>query len=170
VYGQRTEVENRPTLIVDRPTIADGGAMWRITRDSQLLDSNSSYAYLLLARDFAQTCAVARLGDEVAGFVTGYLRPDEPSTLVIWQIAVDGIHRRAGIASALLNHLIDRMVMDGVRHLETTITSTNTASISLFTAVAVHRSAALAVSELFSAEMFPDGHDEERLYRIGPFF
>jgi L-2,4-diaminobutyric acid acetyltransferase len=169
VHGPRTEVENRPALIVDRPIIADGGAMWRIAHDSRALDLNSSYSYLLMARDFAQTCAVARLGDEVVGFITGYLRPDDPNTLVVWQVAVDRMHRRAGVANALLDHLIDRMVVDGVRHLETTITSDNTASIGLFTAVAVHRAAALAVNDLFSAEMFPDGHDEERLYRIGPF-
>jgi L-2,4-diaminobutyric acid acetyltransferase len=153
-----------PTLTISRPSEEDGGAMWRMARDSRTLDLNSSYSYLLMARDFAQTCAVARHGDRPVGFVTGYLRPDEPSTLVVWQVAVDDGYRGAGVANALVNHLVDQ----GPRHLETTITSDNAASIRLFTSVAEQRRAELTTSELFSTDMFPDGHAAELLYRIGP--
>ncbi len=57
----------------------DGAAIWRIARDSKVLDLNSSYSYLLWCRDFAATSAVARgeNGEPIA-FVTGYLRPTAP--------------------------------------------------------------------------------------------
>src|SRR3954469_14238353 len=45
---------------LDQPGVADGAAIWRIARDSKVLDLNSSYSYLLWCRDFAATSAVAR--------------------------------------------------------------------------------------------------------------
>ncbi|MCZ9340443.1 diaminobutyrate acetyltransferase, partial [Streptomyces sp. TRM76130] len=47
-------------LLIDRPRVTDGATLWRIARDSKVLDLNSSYAYLLWCRDFAATSAVAR--------------------------------------------------------------------------------------------------------------
>lgn len=38
--------------------------MWRIARDSGVLDLNSSYAYLLWCTDFPSTSAVARVDGE----------------------------------------------------------------------------------------------------------
>lgn len=151
------------------PVVADGPALYRITRDSRVLDVNSSYAYLLWCRDFARTSAVAREDGEAVGFVTGYLRPDAPDVLMIWQVAVDASQRGRGVAGKLLGHLLDRLVPEGVRYLETTITADNTASIKLFSALARDRGTELARSELFGAELFPDAHLGEDLYRIGPF-
>ncbi|MCC5697616.1 GNAT family N-acetyltransferase, partial [Klebsiella pneumoniae] len=83
-------------LEIDTPVVADGPELYRITRDSQVLDLNSAYAYLLWCRDFAQTSAVARTDGKVVGFVTGYIRPDRPDTIVVWQIAVDASQRGGG--------------------------------------------------------------------------
>ena len=151
------------------PGVADGAALYRITRDSGVLDVNSSYAYLLWCRDFAGTSAVAREGGEVVGFVTGYLRPDAPDVLMVWQVAVDASQRGKGLAGRMLAHLVDRLVPRGMRYLETTITADNTASIKLFSALARDRGTELARSELFSGDLFPDAHEGEDLYRIGPF-
>jgi L-2,4-diaminobutyric acid acetyltransferase len=156
-------------LEIDTPVVADGPELYRITRDSAVLDVNSSYTYLLWCRDFAQTSAVARTDGVVVGFVTGYIRPDAPDTLVVWQIAVDASQRGGGVAGRLLGHLVDRVLPRGVRYLETTITADNAASINLFTALARKRSAGLERSELFTADLFPDAHLGEDLYRIGPF-
>ena len=156
-------------LEIDTPVVADGPALYRITRDSGSLDVNSSYAYLLWCRDFARTSAVARVRGTVVGFVTGFLRPEAPDTVVVWQIAVDSSQRGAGVASKLLNHLLERLLPQGVRYLETTITADNTASIRLFSALARERKAELARSELFTPDLFPDAHEGEDLYRIGPF-
>ncbi|WP_223839633.1 diaminobutyrate acetyltransferase [Saccharopolyspora pogona] len=156
-------------LEIDTPVVSDGPELYRITRDSAVLDVNSSYAYLLWCRDFAQTSAVARIDGAVVGFVTGYVRPDAPDTLVVWQIAVDASQRGGGVAGRLLGHLVDRVLPRGVRYLETTITADNSASIRLFTALARKRAANLERSELFTAGLFPDAHLGEDLYRIGPF-
>ncbi|CAM5326364.1 diaminobutyrate acetyltransferase [Streptomyces californicus] len=124
-------------LSIDAPRVEDGAAIWRIARDSKVLDLNSSYSYLLWCRDFAATSAVARgeNGEPIA-FVTGYLRPDR-QTLVVWQVAVDQAHRGKGLAAALLDALTSRVAADqGLSSVETTITPDNTASERLFTSYA----------------------------------
>lgn len=142
--------------------------MWRMARDSQVLDLNASYAYLLWARDFAATSVVAvdTRSDEPCGFVTGYVRPDRPDTLMIWQVAVDEVARGRGIARAMLEDLFDRD--PAVSVMETTITEDNAASIALFGSVAAGRGLAFERSPLFDASSFPDGHDAELLFRLSP--
>ncbi|WP_328528814.1 diaminobutyrate--2-oxoglutarate transaminase [Nocardioides sp. NBC_00368] len=160
------------------PTLEDGQHLWRMARESRVLDVNTSYAYLLWARDFAATSIVATVDDDPGGFVIGYRRPDEPETLMIWQVAVDERHRGQGLARRMLDELVDSLSgpaehhLSGdpaVRRLETTITADNSASIALFTSFANARNASIERTPLFEAEMFPDGHDAELLFRIGPF-
>lgn len=158
-------------LQIDRPAVADGAALWRIARDSKALDLNSSYSYLLWCRDFAGTTAVARdERGEPVGFVTGYIRPERPHTLLVWQVAVDGAHRGRGIAAALLDGLVARVGgAYGVTSVETTITPGNTASERLFGSFAERHGARVEREVLFDTGLFPDGpHDPEVLYRIGP--
>lgn len=131
-----------------------------------MLDVNSRYAYLLWCRDFAATSVVARSNDDVIGFITGFRRPDRPSTLVVWQVAVAEAARGMGVAGAMLDALFDG-VLD-VEHLETTITPDNDASIALFSRFAERRGAAVRRSELFGAELLGRGHQPEILFRIGP--
>ncbi|MFF6917305.1 diaminobutyrate acetyltransferase [Streptomyces sp. NPDC012466] len=156
---------------IDRPTVADGAALWRMAKDSKVLDVNSSYSYLLWCRDFAATSAVARdEHGEPMGFITGYVRPDSPRTLLVWQVAVDEAHRGRGLAAALLDGLVARTVTEReVTTVETTITPGNTASERLFTSFAERHGARLEREVLFDTGLFPDGpHDAEVLYRIGP--
>ncbi len=155
--------------LLDAPTVDDGAEIWRIARDSQTLDLNSSYSYLLWCRDFARTSLVAR--DEnggPVGFVTGYVRPELPGTLVIWQVAVDHSHRGRGLAATMLDELAQRAAAAGVRRVETTITPDNEASHRLFTSFGERHGATVEREVLFHDGQFPDGHDSEVLYRIGP--
>jgi L-2,4-diaminobutyric acid acetyltransferase len=152
--------------VIDRPSTQDAAAIWRIARDSGKLDLNSSYAYLLWCHDFADTSAVARVDDEVVGFVIGYRRPAAPDTMVVWQIAVDAGQRGRGTAAALLDTLVRRT---GTRHVETTITPDNEASDGLFRSLADRWDAEMSVAGEFAARQFPDDHETEVLYRIGPF-
>lgn len=167
--GGRNGGSDSPDAEIGIPVVADGPALYRITSDSGVLDVNSSYAYLMWCRDFAGTSVVAREDGEAVGFITGYLRPDAPDVLMVWQVAVDASQRGRGLAGKLLAHLVDRLVPRGVRYLETTITADNAASIKLFSALARDRGTELARSELFTADLFPDAHEDEDLYRIGPF-
>ncbi|ANP54293.1 L-2,4-diaminobutyric acid acetyltransferase [Streptomyces griseochromogenes] len=158
-------------LFIDRPAVSDGPALWRIAKNSETLDLNSSYSYLLWCRDFAATSAVARGADgEPVGFVTGYVRPDRPRVLLVWQVAVDAAHRGRGIAAALLDGLTARLTGERlITGIETTIAPGNTASERLFTSFAARHGADLDREVLFPADLFPDGqHDAEVLYRIGP--
>ncbi|WP_199842990.1 diaminobutyrate acetyltransferase [Streptomyces formicae] len=158
-------------LRLDSPVVADGAAIWRIARDSKVLDLNSSYSYLLWCRDFARTSVVARDADgEVAGFITGYIRPDRPGTLMVWQVAVDHPHRGKGLAAALLDGLTAQVTATHpVDSLETTISPDNTASEALFTSYARRHGASVARTVLFDAGLFPDdGHEPEVLYLIEP--
>lgn len=158
-------------LRIDRPSVADGAALWRIAKESRTLDLNSSYSYLLWCRDFAATSAVARAEDgEPVGFVTGYVRPENPHTLLVWQVAVDGAYRGRGLAAALLDGLTARISAERpLTAVETTITPGNSASERLFASYAERHGAAVTREVLFDAGLFPDGpHDPEVLYRIGP--
>lgn len=146
--------------------------MWRIARDSATLDLNSSYAYILFCRDFAQTCRVAVVDGEIAGFVLGYRRPEQPDCQFVWQVAVDSQHRGLGLAGRLLDSLVEDGVAGGtLRTLETTITDDNAASQRLFMSFAQRwGEASVTVRPLFERGHFPDDgeHDPEPLYEIGP--
>lgn len=156
--------ENAP-VVIRQPSVEDGAHMWRMARDSQVLDVNASYAYVLWARDFASTTVLATVAGEPAGFVTGYLRPEDPKTLMVWQVAVDEQHRGRGLAGKMLHELTDQVAP---LRLETTITPDNEASIALFTKFAETRDAELEREPVFDASVFPDGHDTELLFRISP--
>ncbi|BAC74109.1 L-2,4-diaminobutyric acid acetyltransferase [Streptomyces avermitilis] len=158
-------------LRIDRPDVADGSALWRIAKDSKTLDLNSSYSYLLWCRDFAGTTAVARAADGTpVGFITAYVRPERPHTLLVWQVAVDAAYRGRGLAARMLDGLTARVTDEyGVTGIETTISPGNTASERLFTSYAQRHGADLEREVLFEAGLFPDApHDPEVLYRIGP--
>ncbi|MET9856195.1 diaminobutyrate acetyltransferase [Streptomyces sp. NPDC006450] len=159
------------TVRIDRPRPGDGRLLWRLARDSRTLDLNSAYSYLLWCRDFAGTSAVARdSSGRAVGFVSGYLRPDSPGTLLVWQIAVDESVRGLGVAGALLDGLSARVAAEhGLGSLEATVSPGNLASERLFAAYAARHGATLTREVLFTPEEFPDrGYAPEVLHRIGP--
>jgi L-2,4-diaminobutyric acid acetyltransferase len=153
---------------LEPPGVDDGREMWRIARDTQVLDVNSPYSYLLWCRDFAGSSVVARDGDHVCGFITGFIRPRSAVTLFVWQVAVDDTHRGRGLAKRMPDYLGDRMIGDGRRYLEATVTPDNIPSARLFEAFARDRGCAIERRTLFTQEQFPRGHQPEVLFRIGP--
>ncbi|MGH3595494.1 MAG: diaminobutyrate acetyltransferase [Mycobacterium sp.] len=157
-----------PHLDLRAPTVADGPALFRIAANSAALDVNSPYAYLLWCRDFAATSVITHFDRRPAAFATGYRRPDEATTLMMWQVAVESAHRDAGIAGLMLDHLTQRLQPEGVTHMEASTTPDNVASQRLFGAFARRWDAPLERHELFGDELFPDGHASEQLLRIGP--
>lgn len=166
VTGERN-ARQTPEVVFDSPSVRDGPELWRLAVASRVLDVNSRYAYLLWCRDFASTSVVARLSSgTVAGFVTGYRRPEEPNTLVVWQITVDAALRGRGIASQMLDELLARV--PDTHYVETTITPGNTTSQVLFTKFAQRNGALINRRELFSRELLGETHEPEVLYRIGP--
>ena len=163
-----TNENNHSDFVIDLrpPKLADGADLWRLTRDTGVLDLNSSYQYLLWCRDFADTSVVGVSDDgRLMGFITGFLRPDEPTTLMVWQVAVDAAARGRGLASRMLDYLVETT---GVEHLETTVTDDNAASKAMFASLAQRHEAEHTVTPLFTPELYPDGHETEYLHRIGP--
>ncbi len=152
------------------PKVDDGAAVWRLVADGRVLETNSAYAYLLLCRDFAETCVVARRGSALVGFVVGYRLPTRQDTVFVWQVGVSADARGEGVASRVLDYLLASDGCRGVRFLETTVTPSNEASRALFGSLARRVDTRLEESEGFPSELFPDRqHEPERRLRIGPF-
>ncbi|HEU0086177.1 MAG TPA: diaminobutyrate acetyltransferase [Pseudonocardiaceae bacterium] len=172
-HRQPRAAGNVAGLTIAEPASGDGPHLWRLARDSARLDVNSSYAYLLWCREFAGTSTVARVDGTVVGFVTGFIRPRAPDTVLVWQVAVDAKQRGRHLASRMLHALVDRLSPKGVRWMQTTVSPSNEASIRLFTALARDRGAGIERCALFAPEDFPteepSGHESEDLYVIGPF-
>lgn len=158
--GAMSEIE------IGAPVPADGVDMWRLAVESQVLDANSRYAYVLWCRDFARTSVVARRDGHAVGYVTGYMRPEAPTTVVVWQVCVDAAAQGEGLAGRMLDAVYD--AAPGADRMETTITPDNDSSIRLFTSFANRHDVNIERSALFGQELLGDGHEPEDLYRIGP--
>ncbi|WP_238389589.1 diaminobutyrate acetyltransferase [Virgibacillus sp. MSP4-1] len=142
--------------------------MWELVNDSSL-DQNSPYKYIMMCEYFADTCVVAKENDELAGFVTAFIPPEKPDVVFVWQIGVDSSQQGKGIASRLLNELIQREACEDVRYVEATVTPSNRASQSLFRGLARKHNTDCKVSECFTEDLFPtDDHEEELAFKIGP--
>lgn len=164
------------TVLLRRPEVPDGAAMWRLARDSGALDTNSPYSYALWCRDFAGTSIVGAVDGRVVAFVTGYVRPEAPDTLFVWQVAVERAHRCRGLGRRMLLTLFAEVAGRlGVTHLEATVTPDNAPSRRMFEVFAAANSAGLHRHVLFRGdELMADGTEpaqppeDEVLLRIGP--
>ena len=151
-----------------RPRDTDGLRMWEIARDSQVLDVNSSYAYVLWAAEFTDTSIIAEVDGRPVGFVTGYRRPSADDALMVWQVAVDSDQRGKNIARTMLCTLFDRCAPSGVTAIHTTISPDNTASQRLFAGAARELGLGFRRDPFFEAELFGPSHEPEDLYRLSP--
>lgn len=141
--------------------------MQALVEASPPLDNNSRYCYLILSAHFSRTCAVAEAGGEVRAFVTAYIPPQQPETLFVWQIAVSPQLRGQGLAMRLIEHVLHHNPQ--VRHVEATVNPSNTASRALFASLAKARGTTLHEACIFPEALFPSGHEQENLLRVGPF-
>lgn len=144
------------------------------------LDRNSLYLNLLQCTHFAQTCVIAEsttgsgaadnTADSLCGWVSGYLLPEDPQRLFIWQVAVAPHARGHGLATHMLNELLSRPVCAATTYLQTTITPSNRASWALFRSFAQSRQARFEEQPFFDRDLHLDGvHESEHRVTIGPF-
>ena len=155
---------------IARPDASDGVDVHDLIAACPPLDTNSLYANLLQCTHFAETCATARRGGDLVGWVSGYRLPTEPDTYFLWQIAVAAGARGLGIPARLVDDVLARPACGGVRFLQATITRDNVASWKLFHGLARRFDSPLAQDVAFDRERHFNGrHDNEVLVRIGPF-
>lgn len=157
-------------IVLRVPDADDGPALYDLIAACPPLDQNSRYCNLLQVTHFAETAVVADLDGEVVGAITGYLKPGDPGTLFIWQVAVHERARGRRLATRMMEEIANRDVCRQVRFLETTIEPDNAASWKAFEKFADARDAPSNQSLLFSRERhFAGTHGDEVLLRIGPF-
>ena len=157
------------TLELRPPRPEDGMSVFQLVAQCPPLDPNSIYCNLLQCSHFADTSVAAVCQGELVGFVSGYLVPDRPDTLFVWQVAVGAMARGQGLATQMLRNILKRPQCNQVSYVETTITSSNRASWALFEGLAKKFNTELASSLLFDrGKHFDGGHDSEMLVRVGP--
>ncbi len=164
-----TDSSDDDQILFRTPRFNDGLEIFKLIQAAPPLDLNSVYYYYILCRDFPETCVVAESENKVAGFISAYLRPQDPSCLFIWQVAVDRTMRGRHVASDMLEWLFKQPVCKNVTSLETTITPSNEASEKFFKRFADNRQAGCRTSTFLDAAQFgQEGHEAEILYRFSP--
>jgi L-2,4-diaminobutyric acid acetyltransferase len=159
------------TRIFRAPVRTDGAAIYELVQSCPPLDLNSVYSYLLLAEHFGHTSVLAH-DDEgcLLGYISAYLHPHKPDVLFVWQVAVHEQARGESLARRMIQHLLQRTALSGVRFIETTVGPSNQASRRMFQGVARALNTSIVEAPFFERAMFgPHGHEDEPLLRIGPF-
>lgn len=130
---------------------------------------NSAYSYLLWGEYFSETSCIAQIDQDVIGFVSGFIQPDTSDTIFVWQIAIDQDYQDNGLATMLLEQLLNQVKNKDISYLEATVTPSNIASSKLFHKIARNHNTECSIETRFTSEQFPDTTtEEEQTHRIGP--
>ncbi|WP_344808673.1 diaminobutyrate acetyltransferase [Allohahella marinimesophila] len=166
----KSNAPEQSNITLREPRAEDGASVFDLISLCPPLDTNSMYCNLLQASHFAGTSVAAVRNDVLCGFISGYLIPNRPNVLFIWQVAVHESARGQKLASRMLEEILGRTQCSQVTELQTTITKNNEASWSLFQRLAKNLDAPLNTSVMFDRKThFDDRHDTEMLVSIGPF-
>jgi len=161
--------QSQRILTLRKPNPEDGAGVHALIERCKPLDTNSMYCNLLQCSHFRNTSVLTEEKGNLVGFISGYLLPEQPDTLFVWQVAVSEEARGLGLASRMLKELVQRLA-PGVRHLHTSITPGNEASWNTFRRLARDLEAPLNERVMFDKEQhFDSQHDTEMLVHIGPF-
>jgi L-2,4-diaminobutyric acid acetyltransferase len=173
IFQEAPALQERPNthhqILIRQPASDDGIAVHSLIRKSAFLDNNSLYCYLVLCTHFSETSVIATFGDDLAGVITAYIPPQQPDTLFVWQVAVDTAAQGHGLASRMLDHILDRETTRHIKYVETTVTADNEASRATFMSLARRFNTGINESVMFDSEKhFLNLHDSEHKLRIGP--
>ncbi len=153
-----------------KPVKQDAKYIYELIKNSPPLDLNSVYYYLIFCTHFAETGIVAEIENQITGFISGYLKPDNHDTLFIWQVVVSKKARGNKIGGNMLSELLNRKALSNINYVETTVTPSNKSSKAMFQAFAKNVNADIKEEILFEKTSFGNGdHEDEVLLRIGPF-
>ncbi|WP_371876175.1 diaminobutyrate acetyltransferase [Vibrio sp. HB161653] len=168
-----TEEINKHELSVDQswsfrqPELVDGQSIHKLIANCPPLDENSSYCNFLQTGHFTKTCLMAEKDGVLAGFISGYRKPETPSTLFVWQVAVNPDFRGQGLAFQMLKQLLGQAHLHDISRVETTITKDNQGSWRLFEKLdKLHGQQGKVTTFLDQKKHFKGLHDTEYLYQI----
>lgn len=157
------------SILFRKPQKNDAKEIVNLIQSSGTLDLNSEYLYLLQSTHFNETCSVAVYNNEIIGFVSGYLVPNEEEKLFIWQIAVSSKFRGQNLALKIILDIFNRNKSKKViKYILSTVSPSNKSSQRVFEKVANHLNTKIKNKTLFSIDDFIDSHEEEVQYLIGP--
>ena len=157
--GHAIEEDN---YIIRHPEKKDGLAIYRLVKKTKVLDVNSSYLYNLIGEHFSKTSLVITDKNSVVGFISGYLLPDKPDTLFIWQVGLDESLRGKGMAKKLVTKLI-QIHSDTITTVHTTVSPSNVPSNKLFDSIAKEFNTTIEHETFLDQSDFEAGHEEEIL-------
>lgn len=168
--GKAPTDQNDLDVTIRTPEPEDGSDVHGLVSRCTPLDENSMYCNLLQCSHFAETCALAEVDGDAHGFVSGYLVPQRPERLFIWQVAVAPEARGLKLGKRMILDILRRPVCRVVRELHTTITPENAASHGVFKSVARSLDSEVEQEVLFDEDDHFDGKaSTEVLWKIGPF-
>ncbi|BDZ67060.1 diaminobutyrate acetyltransferase [Methanobacterium ferruginis] len=160
--------KNKP-ITIRKPQIKDGNQIFHLVKKCKPLDINSLYYYLLICAHFDQTSVISELDNEIIGYISAYINPHQKNTLFIWQVAVHPGVRGQGLATKMMMDILRRNEVKPAKFIETTVTPSNQASMSLFGKIASKLDTNLQKFPFFTSDLFGESnHEEELLLRIGP--
>lgn len=149
-----------------KPIKKDGKEIFDLIKRSEPLDVNSEYLYLLQTTHFRDYCCVAEENGEIVGFISGYLLPNSDDTLFIWQVAIDSKMRGRGLAKSILQSIVQREELKGVKNIFTTVSPSNTASRRFFEKFTEEFGIEMVSETFIEKSDFVDVHEDEILYKI----
>lgn len=100
--------------------------------------------------------------------MTGYLLPDRPETLFIWQTATKPRHGVPRLGIDLMLYAIRKAVTDGVTEIQATVDRSNTPIVMLFKTVARELGGQIGFSHFCDGSLLASAaeeghHDETRI-------
>ena len=149
----------RPVEADHRTIVAVVDDWWGGRRIHQLLPR-------LWLQHFKGTSWIAETDDgRLAGFLIGFISPDEPTTGYVHMIGANPNLRLAGLGRMLYDAFIDDVVALGVRRVKAVTWPGNRVSVGFHTAIGFEIDAGSGTQRLYGTPAYPDydGQDEDRV-------
>ena len=157
------------SILFRTPQKKDAKQIVNLIKTGGTLDINSEYLYLLQSTHFSETCSVAVYEDEIIGFVSGYIVPNEDDQLFIWQVAVSNKFRGQNLAMRIILDIYNRNnSKKEIKYISSTVTPSNKSSQRVFEKIATNFKTKIENEILFSLDDFINAKEEEVQYLIGP--
>ena len=96
------------------------------------LEKYFEHFYKIMLRYFQNTCFIAEAGDNIVGFLMGFVSPVHENTYFLWQVGVSPAKQGKGVGKLLLKAMESCVKEMGGRRIEVTVDPENEPSLRLF--------------------------------------